>query len=175
MGTNFYRVLKVTQRDKDKLKTLIDEGKILGIDEWSNEPVETVHSEIHRLNERVHLCKRSRGWQICFDHNWGKYYLPSRKSITEFLSQPDTEIQDEYGEVYTVEEFWKEVDEHNANEHSRFTAKTYREWGESQDPSWRYFPCYEHRKRVRRTFGIVTDEDDFEVDGLRFAVYSDFS
>lgn len=175
MGTNFYRVLKVTQRDKDKIKNLIDEGKILGYDEWSDEPQETVESEIHRLTERVHICKRSCGWQICFDHNWGKYYQPSRKSITEFLSQPDTEIQDEYGDIYTVDEFWKEVDEWNADEHNHWTSRTYKECERSQNPSWRYFPCYEQRKRVKKTFGIITDEDDFEVDGLRFAVYSDFS
>lgn len=176
MGTNFYRVKQITNTDKQKLHSLIDSDNIIGID------YETVESYLNDLKEEIHICKRSGGWQICFDHNKGKYYQPNRKSLEEFLSEPNTEIKNEYGEVISYKDFWKMVNEWNSDPHNNWTSKSYNKWEKEQNPdneywnsSYQYYLDLEGRKFCREHFGIEPEDNDFSVDGLRFAVYSDFS
>lgn len=174
MGTNFYRRHIPTEDDYKKLHSLIIERKLKSDWEHEDDPYDSVANLVEYLTgEGVHICKRSWGWQVSFDHNWGKYYQPCRADLERFLSEPGYGIFDEYGAQLTPEQFWKEMDEHNANPASKFTSKTYDEYNIATYGKADY-KCREDIVKVRETFGIVTDYNDFEVDGLRFAVFSGF-
>lgn len=169
MGTNFYRVKMITEADKQKLHSLIDSDQIIGFN------AETVESYVNDLTKEIHICKRSGGWQICFDHNNGKYYTPSRKGLEEFLSEPDTYIKDEYDCPISYEDFWKMVDEWNADPRNDWTSKAYNQWEKDQNSNYQNYIDIEGCKFCREHFGVEPEENDFAVDGLRFAVYTDFS
>lgn len=167
MGTNYYRVKPIPKEDRDKLHEMLD--GVLDSKEYKY----NLEEELERVlkENEVHICKTSLGWQVCFDHNWGKYYQPNRKSLEEFLSEPDTWVQDEYGKKYTCEEFWERVRVHNGNPHNNWTAKNYRE-----HEGWHNVYRTDDMEKCKMMFGIDSDgETDFSVDGLRFAVFSDFS
>ena len=159
MGTNFYCKRIPTQ---DQLNSIAD----LVVNEKIDEAIE----RLHEVNKNIHLCKRSCGWQIGFDHNNGEYYQPTRKSLEEFLSQPDIEIFDEYNEKYTCEEFWKEIDTHNANPRNKWDSKKYMQ--AQNEPSWSI--CWSDIQNVKEIFGIETLVNDFYNGGLRWNVFTDF-
>lgn len=172
MGTNYYRVKPISKEDREELHKKLDEVlDVRGRDYILTEEIEKVKNE-----SEVHICKSSCGWQVNFDHNWGKYYQPNRKSLEEFLSEPGTWIEDEYGEKISYDDFWKFVKEHNENPRNSWTSESYRKWEE--ETNGRRFPnyCFDDIQRCKLLFGIDSNGgNDFTVDGLRFAVYSDFS
>ena len=55
------------------------------------------------IPERVHLGKRSHGWQFLWDFHDGRYFKANLESIKEFLK--DKIIVDEYGEVFSLDQF----------------------------------------------------------------------
>lgn len=172
MGTNYYKVFIPTEQQlADLQKDLFKLREIKnGV---SNEDIETVKGNIREtLDEKpnVHICKMSYGWKTNFDHNWGKYYGLTKKSIDNFLRQPDGYLVDEYGEKQDIDEFWKKVAERDALPDA-CTIESYRK----RHPEERNYYCYEDRNRVNEVFGFMPKDDDFESDGLRFAVFSDFS
>lgn len=186
MGTNFYRRNILTKERKENIYNKIDEfSDYLKYDLekslYPNCDYDELNDFINEQENEIHICKRSCGWYINFDHNWGKYYQPTRESLTKFLSEPNTEIIDEYGEVYTLEEFWKEVDEWNSSSKrdgtELWTSKTYDEWEKSRDPNWKIYDCTSDRNKVKDLFNIDVPygESDFISDGLRWAVFSNFS
>lgn len=169
MGTNYYRKRIPTEAEREELHTLLEEY-LDGVT-----PDYEFREKLEQINEKVHICKMSYGWQVCFDHNWGKYYQPNRKDLERFLSEPGTVIEDEYGERFRSEEFWDIVEKHNSCERNKWTAMTYRLWEESRG---NYCPSYSEDdiRKCESIFGVQCQgETDFCVDGLRFAVYSDFS
>lgn len=172
MGTNYYRIKPVYKEERDRLhKTLDDVLDKRGCEYELNEILEEV-----KKDHEVHICKSSCGWQVCFDHNWGKYYQPNRKSLEEFLSEEGTWIEDEYGDKISYDEFWKFVKKHNENPRNSWTSESYRKWEEKTNG--RRFTSYslDDIERCKMLFGIDSNgENDFTVDGLRFAVFSDFS
>ena len=172
VGTNFYRKTRITPLIKRKLCRLIDQEKFDYV--YGGDPDCSLPNLLEQINERIHVCKRSGGWQIGFDHNWGEYYKPDRKSLDEFLRQPGTFIVDEYNREISVDDFWKMVDEWNSDPRNNWTSESYREWEKSQNPGYNDYKCYEDIRKVKEVFGIVTSENDFNSDGLRFSVFSDF-
>lgn len=164
MGTNYYLKRIPTEEDVNKMQTLLKEGEYADLEK-------TLAEEI---NKEIHICKCSCGWQTCFDHNWGDYWKPDRKSLEEWLSKPNYYIEDEYGEKITAEDFWKMVDERNANPKNHFTSLTYREW-EIEHNGYISPLCIEGIKKCKKLFKVKPEDNDFSVDGLRFAVFSDFS
>jgi len=83
---------------------------------------------------------------------------------------------DENGTTYTPEEFWNEIDTWNANPRNHFVSRTYREWERVAHPDWDLSDYFnEDRVKCLKMFNIIPECNDFEVDGLRFAVYTDFS
>lgn len=58
--------------------------------------------------EGLHLGKSSAGWQFSFQYNGGKYYK-SVEAMKEWLK--GKEIENEYGETVTYDQFWKMVDD----------------------------------------------------------------
>lgn len=159
MGTNFYCKRIPTKEQLNSITDLV-----------VNENLDEAINEIQGLNKKIHICKRSSGWQIGFDHNNGEYYQPTRKSLEEFLSQPDIVIFDEYNQKYTFDEFWKEVDEHNANPRNKYDSKKYMQ--EQNEPSWSI--CCPDIHKVKEMFGIETSVNDFYNGGLRWSVFTDF-
>ena len=161
MGTNFYCKRIPTKEQLNSIADLV-----------VNENLDDAIDKLHEINKKIHLCKRSCGWQIGFDHNNGEYYQPTRKSLEEFLSQPYIVIFDEYNEKYTYDEFWKEIDEHNANPRNNWDSKKYIEDQRNHDYS--DFISWEDTMKVKEMFGIETYVNDFYNGGLRWNVFTDF-
>ena len=161
MGTNFYCKRIPTQ---DQLKSIAD----LVVNEKLDEAID----KLQKISKKIHICKRSSGWQIGFDHNNGEYYQPTRKSLEEFLSQPDIVIFDEYNTEYTYEEFWKEIDEHNADPHNKWDSKKYIQGQNEPDYSWSI--CWSDILKVKELFGIDTAYSDFYNGGLRWNIFTGF-
>lgn len=175
MGTNFYRKYIPTEEDLQNMHKLIDERKFESkwdVDEENYK--DSLERYLKHFTEEIHICKRSCGWQVSFDHNWGKYYFPCREELESFLLEPHTIIVDEYGDQYTPQQFWRETDEWNANLRHDWTSKTYREWEYKQ--GYPVMPlCKDDIKRCKELFNVEPEDNDFTVDGLRFSVFSDFS
>lgn len=172
MGTNYYRVKPISKEDREELHKKLDE--VLNGEEYRSTFDDLIDEAYEKY--KIHICKSSCGWQICFDHNWGKYYQPNRKSLEEFLSEQGTWIEDEYGEKISYDDFWKFVKIHNENPKNCWTSESYREYEKKNGGYYQHLYRTEDMDKCYMMFGIdCNGETDFEVDGLRFAVYSDFS
>lgn len=161
MGTNFYCKRIPTKEQLNSIADLV-----------VNEKLDDAIDELQGLNQKIHICKRSCGWQIGFDHNNGEYYQPTRKSLEEFLSQPDIVIFDEYKQKYTFDEFWKEIDEHNANPRNNWDSKKYIE--DQRNHNYPDFISWEDTRKVKEMFHIDTIYNDFYNGGLRWNIFTDF-
>jgi hypothetical protein len=162
MGTNFYCKRIPTQDQLNEIADLV-----------INRTIDEAIDKLHEVNKQIHICKRSSGWQIGFDHNNGEYWQPTRKSLEEFLSQSNILIVDEYKKEYTYEEFWKEIDEHNADPNNNWDSAS--DIAYNTMHGYRTWICKEDIKKVKELFNIDTNTNDFTVDGLRFNVFTDFS
>ena len=102
MGTNFYahRIPKEHERAAIHKK----------IDEYLNGDcmLDDVLNELSPAEKGLHLGKMSYGWQFLWCLN-PDYYNDNLKSIRTFLSLPDIIIYNEYGEKYTVDEFFDHI------------------------------------------------------------------
>ena len=161
MGTNFYCKRIPTQDQLNSIADLV-----------VNEKIDEAIDKLHEVNKEIHICKRSSGWQIGFDHNNGEYWKPTRQSLEEFLSQPDIMIIDEYKKEYTYEEFWKEIDEHNADPHNDWDSK--KDIQEQMKVDDSCFICWGDIWKVEEMFGIKTSVNDFYNGGLRWNVFTAF-
>lgn len=155
MGTNFY-CRRINQATRDELRIKIDKlhadlvkcidnivpnySQVINEFLWDNEDLE----------QEIHLGKRSAGWQFLWDYHNGIYFKPTLESIKEFLSQDNMVIYDEYGEVFTLEQFINE------------------EVGPS-------LYCDENHSNGSDNESINWDEYYFTNDGLRFSKFEDFS
>lgn len=161
MGTNFYCKRIPTQEQLNSIADLV-----------VNEKIDEAIELLHEVNKEIHICLRSSGWQIGFDHNNGEYYQPTRQSLEEFLSQPDIKIIDEYKKEYTYEEFWKEIDKHNADPNNDWDSK--KDIHEMMKFDNSFFICWGDISRVKKMFNIDTTYNDFYNGGLRWNVFTDF-
>lgn len=169
MGTNFFRYRVPTREERGALHRELDE-----LLDKPNMPVLSFTGKIDNRRESVHICKMSVGWQVCFDHNWGEYYKPCRADLEKFLSEPNTIIIDDNGDTYTPEQFWEEVKAHNSNSRNILTAKVDNLNRKARGLSPER-PCSSAIAMCKEILNIDSyGEDDFAVDGLRFAVYSTF-
>ena len=161
MGTNFYCKRIPTQEQLNSIAKLV-----------VSKQIDEAIDKLNEANERIHICKCSCGWQVGFDHNNGEYYQPTRKSLEEFLSQPGMVIFDEYNNEYTYDEFWKEIDEHNANSRNTQDSKKFTQEITISDNS--SYICLPDIRKVKELFDIDTSYNDFYNGGLRWIVFSDF-
>lgn len=161
MGTNFYCKRIPTQEQLNSIAKLV-----------VSKQIDEAIDKLNEVNERIHICKCSCGWQVGFDHNNGEYYQPTRKSLEEFLSQPGMVIIDEYNNEYTYDEFWKEIDEHNANPRNIWDSKKFTQEITISDNS--SYICLPDIRKVKELFDIDTSYNDFYNGGLRWIVFSDF-
>lgn len=94
MSTSFYVTRKLSQEEIDKYKKLLDE--------------QNIYELINSLPVEIEICHRAYGWQILwFAHNF-KYFNRNAKSLFDFLK--NSIITDEYGQQYSFEEFYKEIE-----------------------------------------------------------------
>ena len=161
MGTNFYCKRIPTQEQLNSIAKLV-----------VSKQIDEAIDKLNEANERIHICKCSCGWQVGFDHNNGEYYQPTRKSLEEFLSQPGMVIFDEYNNEYSYDEFWKEIDEHNANPRNTWDSKKFTQEITISDNS--SYICLPDIRKVKELFDIDTSYNDFYNGGLRWIVFSDF-
>ena len=161
MGTNFYCKRIPTQEQLNSIAKLV-----------VSKQIDEAIDKLNEANERIHICKCSCGWQAGFDHNNGEYYQPTRKSLEEFLSQPGMVIFDEYNNEYTYDEFWKEIDEHNATPRNTYDSKKFTQEITISDNS--SYICSSDIRKVKELFDIDTSYNDFYNGGLRWIVFTDF-
>lgn len=89
MGTNFYLRKKLSDKEKAKLYSYIDN------EDWD--------SLKESIPEKIHIGKRSAGWKFLWNANKFKYFKPNKKSLMEFLKSG--QIINEYGEEFTFDQF----------------------------------------------------------------------
>ena len=175
MGTNFYKVLPTPEDYPKQVKKVLEEIELELIRD--GEVSYKTQEELNNLSKSkrsIHLGKRSCGWQFLWNHNNGKYYDVNIDSIKEFLESPG-HIEDEYGEIFTVEQFFEE-------EIKNFL------WGDHEihnDNGTSYYKkhpekAYQHYNRkgsvyIRGKVYQWSGEGDFLVNGLRFADTTEFS
>lgn len=169
MGCNVYLKKKVTSKMIAEIKSLVSEESIKD---------GTLVDEIEKLNEKIHICKISGGWQVLFDHNNHKFYEMNRKSLGDFITKQiesgEWELIDEYGNQETLENLWGYVESHK----DMWYDKTYEEFARNE---WEDY-CNNPKKYEDRLFKPhsprttrYVDPDILTEDGLRFASFTDFS
>ena len=110
MGTNFYKIKpkKVKQEKIKEIKESFD-NILKTLENGNNIRSYTINDLLDKLQEqkveKIHLGKRSGGWQFLWNHNNKQYYQDNLESIKEFLNDGDGWIEDEYGEIFTPEQF----------------------------------------------------------------------
>lgn len=129
----------------------------------------------------IHICKRSAGWHIHFDHNYGRYWnTPTRESIRSYMEENGLCIVDEYGKEYGDSEFWGMVDEWESSRDDLWDDEAYyaankditpwRHGGETLD----YYASLCRTFDLRGMLGDRTCNTDFRNDGLYWLTSSDF-
>lgn len=113
MGTNFYAILPIKNRNKKKFEKLINkiEQSFKSATEYNlhevAQEIDDLSKKIKNLgnDKRIHLGKRSYGWAFLWNHNNLKYYEPTLESINKFIEDNNAKIADEYGVEFTWDEF----------------------------------------------------------------------
>lgn len=118
MGTNFYLRRKLTIKENRKILDFINSkymeftnqvvNNIYNIESFLDTFTREVTNETKEYIKEIHIGKRSYGWQFLWDYHSSKYYKANLKDIKKFLANPDYEIVDEYGRVYTLTQFFDE-------------------------------------------------------------------
>lgn len=168
MGTNFYKVLKpkYTKKQKAEINKKINE-QTKKLKEYFNDndyidkyDIEDYHKMLNELQPvKVHLGKRSWGWQFLWNHNNEKYYEKTLESIKKFLEEDNGFIIDEYGERFTTDQFLNlEIGEAMYNDPERFINGIQHDADGEHTYSWLKCSDYE----------FTTDE------GLRFSTSTEF-
>jgi hypothetical protein len=161
MGTNFYCRRIPTQDQLNEIAGLV-----------CNHQIDDAIDKLHEVNKQIHICKRSSGWQIGFDHNNGEYWQPTRESVNAFISQSDIIVFDEYKKEYTTEEFWDAIDEHNRDPNNNWDST--KDIEEQINDNCSCVICWPDIRKVKEMFSIRTNVNDFYNGGLRWNVFTDF-
>lgn len=168
MGTNFYKVLKpkYTKKQKAEITKKINE-QTKKLKEYFNDnnyidryDIEDYYEMLNELRPvKVHLGKRSGGWQFLWNHNNEQYYKKTLQSIREFLDADNGFIVDEYGECFTTEQFLNdEIGEAMYNDPDRFINGY--QYDEKEKSVYSWAKCSKHE--------FTTSE------GLRFSTSTEF-
>ena len=111
MGTNFYAQAKITKKQRENAKQLLNEAmKMIDNNDiicHNDNVIDNLSYDLREaLSTEIHLGKRSYGWQFLWNFNNGKYYAKTLASIKEFLK--DKTIYDEYDNIYTLDQFFND-------------------------------------------------------------------
>lgn len=166
MSTNFYLCHVPTVREHIEMQELL-----------AKKQYEELKNKIEEVTRKYHIGNRSCGWQFLFEAGRGEeenrpnflndcefQYLKNPwgnnlKSLKEWLSKPEYVIQNEYGDIFTSEQFWNEINECLYNNPEKYI-----------NGKQHYEMC-----RKRGEWYCVDDNKEFtSSDGLRFTM-SEFS
>ena len=156
MGTNFYLRKKVSEEDKQKVSEYIFN------DNWSE-----ARDLFAEMTNRIHIGKRSSGWQFVWNANRFKYFEPNIESLQNWLKSGI--IENEYGREFTFEEFWND----------EIKDFLYEGWNLEKyytEPGNKWWGCdipYYFKDKVEK-FNI-DKYGEFVIDGLRFTTNEEFS
>lgn len=190
MGTNFYlrNPKRAEQAKKDALDIINDSKSIFSkyinkedyIDAINNNWFWSVQEQLHDVIDNlfnkdvrgIHIGKRSGGWQFLWDSHQFHYYKPSKEALIEWLKSG--EIIDEYGEVFTFDQFWNDEIGYclyhdpdkciNSEDYNKLERSTYN-WSIS----------YNEKEPYIKLGLNPSSHGEFYVDDLRFATYENFS
>lgn len=120
MGTNFYARIIPKEKDIDNTLKVI-KNYLIGIN------LNIDNDIIEEISQRIHLGKRSAGWQFLWQEN-SDYYQDNLKSIKKFLSRKDVIIYNEYGDKFTVDElFNNELENCLYNDENHLNIRQYQQ------------------------------------------------
>lgn len=152
MGTNFYCTKIPTAEEHQKMQELLMEKQY-----------EKLKELIEESNPTYHIGKRSAGWQFLFAPHKSLYqpwetpnpWENTLESIKEYLAREDVVIKDEYGEVFTSEQFWNdEIGYCLYNNLDKYIN------GEQYDErEMSKFPCASHEFTTKEGLRFSTDID----------------
>ena len=113
MGTNFYLCHIPTVKEHIEMQELL-----------AKKQYEELKNKIEEVTHQYHIGKRSCGWQFLFEAGTGDlkpdddgYYRLNNpwsnnlQSLKEWLSKSEYIIKNEYGDIFTSEQFWNEINE----------------------------------------------------------------
>lgn len=164
MGTNFYMKRIPTEDDIQMMSTLALERKL-----------DELQSFVNEINKEIHIGKRSGGWKFLFNHNNAVYFDPkSQESLKAWLSDPHYQIEDEYGEKLTFEEFWDMVCEWNANPNNNWDDSAYYKYERERGNHYDHPCCPSVAYEMYNMFGVRPLYHDFWLDGLRYSTSTEF-
>ena len=177
MGTNFYAVLPVKKKVTKNLEKAIE---LINNTPYDIDAIEAEISEVREEidKNRIHLGKRSRGWVFDWDANDLEYYEPVLESIKNFIESSNASIVDENGIKYTWDEFMDEIADVLKYDCGAFTGKEYYEpYPEHRTP---YTREYQREINMFKKYAMNNTiepkyHDFITKEGLRFALYTDFS
>lgn len=124
MGTNYYaRPIKTIKQIKETRERV--ESEIRGFTSQSSIELDDLLEEWEQMKiaqcDSIHIGKSSAGWKFLFNHNDWQYFT-NIQEMKDWLKEQ--EIESEYGEVMSFEEFWKMV-EQKQKVQSRITGKNW--------------------------------------------------
>ena len=150
MGTNIYARVNPPKTEREKfvlkVKAIVDSDDLFALSK-----LEDLLQEFAWDYPKVHLGKRSCGWQFLWASN-PKWYDNTKASIDKFLRRDDVVLFNEYGEYLTPEQVWEEYANTEGLTHESYLLQ--------HSEERRYYP--------RNDYETITKE------GLRFAKDADF-
>ena len=128
MGTNIY-LRKVSSKDdldsfKAKLKANADAAVDFG---ELRDVLEAMRDEIVSLEEEIHICKISGGWQLLFQANWHLYdctWQAMTDCIRKAIESREYVMKDEYGKDFSLNDLEEALEFHKDG----FTCETYKKY-----------------------------------------------
>lgn len=160
MGTNFYLKQKLSEKDKQIAIGLIKSDEYDKVREI--------------LPNKIHIGKRSGGWKFHWDHNYFKFFKPSKESLIKWLKSG--QIVDEYGEEFTFDQFWNE-------EIANFLYKGYDLDKYAKEHPEEHSIYWDIQGRKRKLIEECPELKNFKfsplgelyIGKLRFSIFTDFS
>ena len=165
MGTNYYRIPKVSEIEQRKVKL---QYRINSMATTANDIINGIRYIDNSKDEwcklspwdefiegtSIHLGKRSSGWKFCWNFHNNQYYK-DKESLLEFIRSG--RVVDEYGKEWDREEFITMALEWN---HPNGLAADAEYFNSTEHHSWMSNP---------------EDYYDKEIDGLRVSSSTEFS
>lgn len=174
MSTNFYAILPIRKKLIDKIKDITykiksDKGYVL----W--DAPEDLYNFREELGKNVvHLGKRSGGWVFCWDGNNLQHYKPTLESIKKFIDDNNATIMDEYERIYTWDQLINdELKDILYDTEELYNSKRYHD-AHPDEPIY-HRSDYNKQVELYKEYGDINCYDVITKEGLRFALYTDFS
>ena len=157
MGTNFYAVHIPTESEYASMQEAV-----------TNKKLDKLREFLDKSQKKYHIGKRSCGWQFLFSphihqrDDWQKGEIVSPwedtlESLKEYLSRDDVRIENEYGDVFTPDQFWNdEIGYCLYRDKDHINGEDY----DKRDPS-KYYRCEDLEYTTKEGLRFSKDADFF--------------